>query len=90
MIRKLKATAKAIRAKTYKSNKPEWMPDENEIDSFVDGCEQYDRNYVLDRWGKLAQRKLLEYLIKNYTNNPFVFVVEILELEQMLKQLESK
>jgi len=76
----------------------EWMPDENEIDGFVDGCEHYDRNYVLDRWGKLAQRKLLEYLIAHEAigvsvednEDDEIMMVEVETLKLMLKQLEEK
>lgn len=72
-------------------NKPEWMPDEYEIDGFVDGCEQRDRNYVLLRYGKQQQKKLLEYLAK-YAHHAKLMTVEIVmktKLEAMLKELEK-
>jgi len=69
----------------------EWMPDENEIDGFVDGCEQYDRNYVLDRWGKLAQRKLLQYLIENrFSDISQQSTDQRVYLKSMLKKLDEK
>ena len=74
-------------------NESEWMPNEYEIDGFVDGCEQHDRNYVLLRYGKQQQKKLLSYqkkLSAQYSmTDTYSAGIPIEEIDKMLKELEK-
>ena len=75
----------------------DWKP-VNPCDTCTNVGELQDKNYCKNHCSLIIpytaainyQRKLLEYLIASYTKNSFVFAVEVMELESMLKELESE
>jgi hypothetical protein len=91
MNKKLKATAEALRAKTYKLNKPKWMP-KNPYDGDID-IFQNIRLATRQGWGKgsiATAKAILEYLIATTDETKgYSHVITHTELKLMLKQLEA-